>query len=48
MADEADYNSPEVDDLGTLSEMTLAGQLTGSEDAGPKFVILDVSAVAGP
>jgi hypothetical protein len=37
------YESPAVDDKGTLVDLTAAGSLVGLEDAGPKFTLLDVS-----
>jgi hypothetical protein len=40
---EKHYEVPEVEDQGTLLDLTAAGSLLGSEDAGPKFSPLDVS-----
>jgi hypothetical protein len=37
------YQSPAVEDYGTLVDLTAAGSLVGFEDAGPKFSLLDVS-----
>lgn len=37
------YESPTVEDYGSLAELTAAGSIFGAEDAGPKFSILDVS-----
>lgn len=40
---ETGYTSPKLEDLGTLTELTLANELFGMEDAGMKLSILDVS-----
>jgi hypothetical protein len=37
------YESPAVQDYGTLVDLTAAGNIVGFEDAGPKFSLLDVS-----
>ena len=37
------YEVPAIEDYGSLVDVTAAGNLIGSEDAGPKFSILDVS-----
>lgn len=42
------YSSPQIEDLGTLVQMTLAGEIQGFEDAGPKFSLLDVSGAGIP
>jgi hypothetical protein len=41
-----DYKQPVVTDLGDLVELTQAGIVGNTEDAGGKFVFVDVDPVA--
>jgi hypothetical protein len=34
-----EYNAPEVEDLGTLEDLTQAVAFTGAEDGGSKLLI---------
>lgn len=43
------YEAPQVEDLGTLAELTQATGFVGAEDGGSKLLIHhDVSLPAGP
>lgn len=42
-SDSAGFATPTITDYGDLVELTAGGELIGTEDAGTKFSLLDVS-----